>query len=173
MEQVVGIGGVFFKARDPRRSPLVSRTLGVPVEPEQPTGLSRLPRLESSVCLRSLRTPYFGSARHVHVNYRVRNLDAMLAQLRAAGYGGRPSRGLRLWPFGWATDRRATVSSSGSRANRTVVSARAEPTAETNPVASRFRNQRRFEFAKQSRRQDTARLFIAGVRVGKLPVAAG
>jgi hypothetical protein len=39
MEQVVGIGGVFFKARDPKALAAWYREhLGVPVEPEQTYG---------------------------------------------------------------------------------------------------------------------------------------
>ena len=109
MERVLGIGGVFFKAQDPRALAAWYREhLGVPVEPEQTYGefasaaageqtvWSVFP--EDNSDLSSGPAPF-------KVNYRVRDLEAMLAQLRAVGatvadqvedYGfGR---------FGWATD---------------------------------------------------------------------
>lgn len=109
MEHILGIGGVFFKARDPRALAAWYRQhLGVPVEPEQ-THAPLIAASSGEVCVWSVfpaDTSYFGSASaSCMVNYRVRNLDAMLAQLRAAGaqvedrveeydYGR----------FGWATD---------------------------------------------------------------------
>src|SRR5580704_8997876 len=87
MEQVFGIGGVFFKARDPKALAAWYREhLGVPVEPAD--------------------TSYFGSGpAPFMVNYRVRNLDAMLAQLRAAGAQVDDRvEDYEFGRFGWATD---------------------------------------------------------------------
>jgi predicted enzyme related to lactoylglutathione lyase len=104
MERVTGIGGVFFKARDPAKlAAWYHEQLGVEftspgVAVFGPTGdtvWSPFPQ----------ETSYFGGERTFMVNYRVVNLDRMLAQLRAAGvpvdekvdrseYGN----------FGWATD---------------------------------------------------------------------
>ncbi|QEH35217.1 Glyoxalase-like domain protein [Aquisphaera giovannonii] len=109
MEQVVGIGGVFFKARDPKALAAWYREhLGVPVEPGQTYGTFSSAAAEELTAWSTFPadTPYFGPGPSPFmVNYRVRDLDAMLAQLRAAGvpvddrvedYGfGR---------FGWATD---------------------------------------------------------------------
>jgi len=89
MEKVLGIGGVFFKARDPKAlAQWYRENLGVPVEAGQtyasltssaagePTVWSTFPA----------DTGYFGPGpSSVMINYRVRDLDAMLAQLRAAG----------------------------------------------------------------------------------------
>jgi predicted enzyme related to lactoylglutathione lyase len=110
MEKVLGIGGVFFKARDPKALAAWYREyLGVPVEAEQTYGaLTSAGAGEQAVWSAfPLDTTYFGSGpAPFMVNYRVRNLDAMLAQLRAAGaqvddkvedYG-------ELGRFGWATD---------------------------------------------------------------------
>ncbi len=109
MEQVLGIGGVFFKARDPKALAAWYREhLGVPVEPGQCYGtLSSAAAGEPTVWSAfAADTTYFGPGpSSCMLNYRVKNLDAMLAQLRAAGaqvddkvedYGyGR---------FGWAAD---------------------------------------------------------------------
>ena len=109
MEQVVGIGGVFFKARDPKALAAWYREhLGVPVEPEHTYGAFTSAAAGEQAVWSAFPadTSYFGSGpAPFMVNYRVRNLDAMLAQLRASGtqvddrvedydYGR----------FGWATD---------------------------------------------------------------------
>jgi predicted enzyme related to lactoylglutathione lyase len=109
MEHVLGIGGIFFKARDPKALAAWYRQhLGVPVEPGQThaafaAAAAGEPAVWSAF---PADTSYFGSGpAPFMVNYRVRNLDVMLAQLRAAGaqvedrveeydYGR----------FGWAAD---------------------------------------------------------------------
>jgi predicted enzyme related to lactoylglutathione lyase len=100
MEKVTGIGGIFFKADDAdalRR--WYRESLGVDVDPNY--GGAQFGD--------TVWTIFKSSSKHFDkpfmVNYRVSNLDAMLAQLRAAGaqvddkiddseYGR----------FGWATD---------------------------------------------------------------------
>jgi predicted enzyme related to lactoylglutathione lyase len=74
---LTGIGGVFFKAKDPQ-------------------GLASLPT----------QSKYFGSMRATFmINYRVRDLDAMLAQLRAAGaVVDQRIEESEFGRFGWATD---------------------------------------------------------------------
>jgi predicted enzyme related to lactoylglutathione lyase len=109
MERILGIGGVFFKARDPKALAAWYREhLGVPVEEGQTYGaLASGAAGEQTVWSTfPTDTPYFGPGPSPFmVNYRVRDLDAMLAQLRAAGaqvedrvedhsYGR----------FGWAVD---------------------------------------------------------------------
>lgn len=109
MEKVVGIGGVFFKARDPKALAAWYREhLGLPVEPGQTYGaiVSAAAGEMTVWSVFPADTTYFGAGPSSSmVNYRVRNLEAMLAQLRAAGaqvddriedydYGR----------FGWATD---------------------------------------------------------------------
>ena len=89
MERVLGIGGVFFKARDPVTLAAWYREhLGVPVEAGQAFGaLKSLAAGEPTVWSAfSADSSYFGAASAVFmVNYRVSDLDAMLTQLRAAG----------------------------------------------------------------------------------------
>jgi predicted enzyme related to lactoylglutathione lyase len=109
MEQVLGIGGVFFKARDATALAAWYREhLGVSVEPGQTHGIFTAAGAGERTVWATFPsdTTYFGPGpASLMVNYRVQNLDAMLAQLRAAGaqvedrieeydYGR----------FGWATD---------------------------------------------------------------------
>ncbi len=107
MEKVNGIGGVFLRARD--REALLAwyaRHLGVDLEDYGGTTFTAEAGDQTVWSLFPAETTYFGpSGQQAMVNYRVRDLDAMLAQLRAAGtdvddrveeheYGR----------FGWATD---------------------------------------------------------------------
>jgi glyoxylase I family protein len=88
MEKVTGIGGFFFRARDPKALAAWYRDqLGVDPVPENdgdlawrqqagPTAFAPFPE----------DTKYFGDAsKQWMINFRVGNLDAMAAQLRAAG----------------------------------------------------------------------------------------
>src|SRR5690349_25143744 len=89
MERVLGIGGVFFKARDPKALAAWYREhLGVPVGPGQTYGAfaSTAAGEQAAWSAFPADTAYFGPGpAPFMVNYRVRDLDAMLAQLRAAG----------------------------------------------------------------------------------------
>ena len=109
MERVVGIGGVFFKARDPKTLAAWYREhLGLPIEAGQTYGPFESQRSGEVTVWSTFPddTSYFGGgAASCMINYRVGDLGAMLAQLRAAGAvveerveeyeNGR---------FGWATD---------------------------------------------------------------------
>ncbi len=107
MERVLGLGGLFLKATDPTALAAWYRDhLGVPVEAGQAYGTFTAEAGEQTVWSAFPQdSDYFGSSAPFMVNYRVADLDAMLAQLRAAGadvddrvedydYGR----------FGWATD---------------------------------------------------------------------
>lgn len=109
MEQVLGIGGVFFKTRDPQALAAWYREhLGIPIESGRTYAtLTTAAAGEMTVWSTfPADTSYFGPGQSPFmINYRVRDLDAMLAQLRAAGvqvddriedydYGR----------FGWASD---------------------------------------------------------------------
>jgi predicted enzyme related to lactoylglutathione lyase len=109
MERVVGIGGVFFKARDPQALAAWYRdTLGVPVEPGQTFAafLSSGPGEQTVWSTFATDTKYFGDGPAPFMfNYRVRNLDMMLAQLRTAGV--RVEERVEEYDygrFGWAYD---------------------------------------------------------------------
>ena len=89
MEKVLGIGGLFFKARDPKALAAWYREhLGVPVEDGQTYApINSSAAGETTVWSTfPADTDYFGPGpSSVMINYRVRDLDAMLTQLRAAG----------------------------------------------------------------------------------------
>ena len=103
MERVVGIGGVFFKARQPEKlAEWYRQHLGIEVEASfggatfaatGPTVWSPFP--ESST--------HFASP--LMINYRVASLEKMLAQLRAAGAPVEDNtQDSEFGKFGWATD---------------------------------------------------------------------
>ena len=86
MEKVTGIGGFFFRAKDPKSlAQWYNDRLGVSPVPKSknesawqqeagPTAFAPFPE----------KTSYIGDADKVWMlNFRVRNLDAMVAQLRA------------------------------------------------------------------------------------------
>jgi predicted enzyme related to lactoylglutathione lyase len=89
MERVLGLGGLFFKAKDPHALAAWYRdTLGVPVEDGQTYGAFASAGAGEPAVWATFpaATTYFApSEAPFMVNYRVRDLDAMLAQLRAAG----------------------------------------------------------------------------------------
>ena len=84
MERVLGIGGYFMRAADPMALGAWYRDcLGLDADEHglwrQETGPTVFATFES-------RTGYFGSRdQQTMLNFRVRDLDAMLAQLRAKG----------------------------------------------------------------------------------------
>src|SRR5690349_9171224 len=88
MERVAGIGGFFFKAKNPRAlAEWYEKNLGVA---RTPTAKGMEPwRQESGVTAFQpfpATTKYFGpETQQWMINFRVGNLDAMVAQLTAAG----------------------------------------------------------------------------------------
>src|SRR4051794_18056827 len=109
MEKVLGLGGVFFKARDPQALAAWYREhLGVPLEGSQSYGtFASTAAAEKTVWSTfPADSNYFGPASSSFMlNYRVRNLDAMLAQLRAAGAKVEERvEDYDYGRFGWATD---------------------------------------------------------------------
>ncbi|QMU59468.1 MAG: VOC family protein [Boseongicola sp.] len=87
MEKVLGVGGVFFRARDPSALAAWYDThLGVspaPTDMETPPWIG-----EGGVTVFapfSDDTDYFATDKAFMLNFRVADLDAMTAQLRAAG----------------------------------------------------------------------------------------
>lgn len=92
MERVVGIGGVFFKARDPGALAAWYRdNLGVPIEANSTYGVFMSgnggdgPEMTVWTVF-PMDTTHFGAGTSsCMINYRVNDLDKMLEQLRAAG----------------------------------------------------------------------------------------
>ena len=86
-EKVTGIGGLFFRAQDPGSlATWYEKHLGVSLVPstyeKQPWMQESGPTVFAPF---HNKTDYFGNADKVWmVNFRVRNLDAMVAQLRAS-----------------------------------------------------------------------------------------
>jgi predicted enzyme related to lactoylglutathione lyase len=109
MEKIIGLGGIFFKARDPKALAAWYREhLGVPIEVDQTyAALTSAAAGEQTVWSTfPSDTSYFGTGpAPFMLNYRVRNLDAMLAQLRSAGVKVEDRvEDYEYGRFGWATD---------------------------------------------------------------------
>jgi glyoxylase I family protein len=88
VEKVTGIGGVFFRAKDPiALQGWYAEHLGV--EPPPKTYEETVWRQEAGPTVFAAfaeSTEYFGSLeQRWSINFRVRHLDAMVAQLRRAG----------------------------------------------------------------------------------------
>jgi predicted enzyme related to lactoylglutathione lyase len=106
MERVTGIGGVFFRSRDP--AALVAwygEHLGVPVHEGE--NFAIFPESRNAVWSAFAEdTDYWPSAKQGMVNYTVGDLDVMLAQLRQAGIevDARIHEIDGIGRFGWAVD---------------------------------------------------------------------
>ena len=106
MERVTGIGGVFFRARDPETLiAWYAEHLGSRREREETSAIF----LESRNSVWSAfpqGTDYWPAAKQGMVNYTVTDLDAMLAQLRDGGVevddNTEDLEGIGR--FGWAVD---------------------------------------------------------------------
>ena len=107
MERATGIGGVFVRsARPDALRAWYAEHLGLELE-EFGGAVLRSSGGETLVwAVFAGDTDYFGSRdQQAMVNYRVRNLDAMLAQLRAAGVPVEEQvEEHEFGRFGWATD---------------------------------------------------------------------
>jgi predicted enzyme related to lactoylglutathione lyase len=105
MERVLGIGGYFLRAADPAAlSAWYRDCLGLDADENglwhQAAGPTVLATFESG-------TDYFGSrAQQTMLNFRVRDLDAMLAQLRSNGADvAEETQDMQgVGRFGWVTD---------------------------------------------------------------------
>ena len=77
--KAVGIGGIFFRARDTAALAAWYEThLGVPGFWQQQAGLTVFAPFKAD-------TDYFPADRQWMINFRVDDLDALIAQLKAAG----------------------------------------------------------------------------------------
>jgi len=105
VERVVGIGGYFLRAADPAAlSTWYRESLGLDTDGNgvwhQEVGQTVFATFEAD-------TAYFGSrSQHSMLNFRVRDLDAMLAQLRDRGADVEPETQDHegIGRFGWVTD---------------------------------------------------------------------
>jgi predicted enzyme related to lactoylglutathione lyase len=109
MEKVLGIGGVFLKADDPKAlANWYRQHLGISVDVGQTHGVLVSAEAGEVTVWSAFpgNTTYFGPgpARFM-VNYRVKHLDTMLAQLRAAGAQVEEKvEAYEHGRFGWASD---------------------------------------------------------------------
>ena len=105
-EKVVGIGGVFFRARDPDvLRAWYAENLGIEMEDYGATFTAR--GGDQTVWAPfAADTDYFGAPeQQLMVNFRVRDLQAMLDQLRAAGVVvDERVHEMEFGRFGWAVD---------------------------------------------------------------------
>ena len=105
MEKVIGIGGIFFKARQPEKlAEWYQQHLGLDINKAfggcvfPPTGDTVWSPFEQS-------STYFGSGKPFMINYRVASLEKMLQQLRDAGVNvDEKTESNEFGKFGWATD---------------------------------------------------------------------
>ncbi|MEO6799111.1 MAG: VOC family protein [Rhodanobacter sp.] len=113
MAKVTGLGGIFFKAREPvALAAWYARHLGLAVEP---WGGVRFEENEQRAGF-TLWTPFaedtdnFGSGpQRYMINFRVDDLDALLSQLRAAGVEvDEPVDQGEFGRFGWIVDPEGT-----------------------------------------------------------------
>jgi predicted enzyme related to lactoylglutathione lyase len=106
MERVTGIGGYFMRAADPTALGAWYRDcLGLDADEN---GLWRQEAGPTVFATFESETDYFGSrAQQAMLNFRVRDLDAMLAQLRAkddANVAEETQDMEGVGRFGWVTD---------------------------------------------------------------------
>jgi predicted enzyme related to lactoylglutathione lyase len=105
VERVTGIGGVFFRARDPNAlGEWYAEHLGVPVESD---GHAIFPESRNTVWSPfAADTTYWPAEKQGMVNFTVSDMDAMLAQLRKAGAEVDEKVEVLdgIGRFGWAVD---------------------------------------------------------------------
>ncbi len=111
MEKVTGIGGVFFRARDPEKmTEWYRKNLGVNIndgnaefvwrDADQPPGSGR-----TVWAMFPADTDYFGPSRPAFmINYWVANLERMVAQLRRNGVTVEKVEDFDYGRFAWVTD---------------------------------------------------------------------
>lgn len=95
MAKVVGVGGVFLKASDPKKlSAWYAGVLGIPTQDGGALAFDGPESLGMTVFAHFPETTkYFGEGpQQAMVNFRVDDLDALLAQLTAAGVRIDPHR---------------------------------------------------------------------------------
>lgn len=108
MARAVGVGGVFFKARDPKAlRAWYSRHLGIAPEDGGSLVFSGPESAGRTVFAPfSENTAYFGNGpQQMMVNFRVDDLDTLIAELQAAGVRIDPKREEAIYgKFAWIWD---------------------------------------------------------------------
>jgi len=106
LERVTGIGGVFLRSQDSDAlRAWYAANLGIAVEEWGGFAFQGASGDTTVWSIFAGDTGYWPEAQQVMVNYRVRDLDAMLAQLRAAGVEVDDKvEELEFGRFGWAVD---------------------------------------------------------------------
>ena len=105
-ERVQGIGGVFFRARDPDAlRAWYARHLGIDME-DYGTTFTAKDGDQTVWAPFAADTDYFGTPEQpLMINFRVRDLEAMLAQLRDEGVAvDERVHEMEYGRFGWAVD---------------------------------------------------------------------
>src|SRR5579872_6775851 len=94
MAGVTGVGGVFFRSRDPEALyEWYERHLGVKREPDGSVMFHWQPSGETVWAVFDQGTDYFGpSGQSFMINFRVDDLDALIARLETAGVEIDPNR---------------------------------------------------------------------------------
>lgn len=106
-ERVTGIGGAFFRAKDPEAlATWYAKHLGVPRDGEETHAVFTESRGAHVWSAFAEDTDYWPADKQAMINYIVRDLDAMLAQLREAGVEvDEKTENLEgIGRFGWAVD---------------------------------------------------------------------
>ncbi|HEX4830029.1 MAG TPA: VOC family protein [Trebonia sp.] len=104
MERVLGIGGYFVRAADPEALGAWYRDcLGLDADENGLWNPGAGPTVFAPF---EKGSDYFPPAQQMMLNFRVANLDAMLAQLRAGGadVAGEPQEMAGVGRFGWVND---------------------------------------------------------------------
>jgi predicted enzyme related to lactoylglutathione lyase len=116
MKRVIGIGGIFFKARDPEKlAAWYKQHLGIDVEDwggavfREGAGDDLKPKRQANINWSPFEedTDYFKpSEKPFMINYRVHDLDALLAQLRSEGVeiDAKPPEKSEFGYFAWVMD---------------------------------------------------------------------
>lgn len=107
MERATDIGGVFLRADDPQAlAAWYEEHLGLPRETDQTYAVFTEARGAHVWSTFPADTAYWPADKQAMVNFVVRDLDAMLAQLRAAGVevDDATQEIEEIGRFGWATD---------------------------------------------------------------------
>jgi len=104
-ERVAGIGGIFFRARDPDAlRAWYAQQLGIEMEDYGTTFTARAGD-QTVWAPFAADTDYWPAAQQLMVNFRVDDLDAMIEQLRASGVVVDDNvHEMAFGRFGWAVD---------------------------------------------------------------------